>query len=239
MSPKYWTGVFIGMLAVFGVGMLVARGIDRGKALVLDNVPASWTLFRGGLRVDGNRIGDVQRVQFMRAEPGLVDSAVLTVKTASVAAADSLEHCRLRVTSHNQTLGSDTHFYCASRQDSIDMDLVPFGHVLVLPDSHSVTLFIPRELVDRERLHAYRGTGGNAGNVDIRQSNGSLSISVNDHQLVQISGDSNGGSVMIRDANGRPLIDIHGDSTGGSIRIKDTSGKTRVDVHGTSSDSNE
>jgi hypothetical protein len=239
MSPKYWTGVLIGMLAIFGVGMLVARGIDRGKALFTRKYPAALTLLNEGMRVDGHRVGEIQRVQFLRSEPGRVDSTLLTVNSGESGDTVLLAHCALWISNHDQVFGSGTRFYCASHADSASMQLVPFGHVLVLPDSHEVALYVPEEMAERAHEHAYRGAGGDTGDVDIQHDNGTFSLSVNHRELVHISGGDSGGSVVIRTSSGKPLIDIHGDSNGGSIKITDTNGKTRVDVHGTSSDSHE
>ena len=68
--------------------------------------------------------------------------------------------------------------------------------------------------------------------VDIRAADGNFSISVNGREIVRISDDSSGGSLVIRDSNGRPIVQISGDSDGGSIKVTDANGKTRVNIHG-------
>jgi hypothetical protein len=232
MTPKYWARIVAGMLVVFAIGMLAARGIHKGKDFVMDNFPASLGLLNAQFRVDGGRLGDIQRLQFMRSHPGRVDSAVMTVKLASSADAKRLDGCALRVT-NGQPFASHTRFLCASSADSARLGLVPFGHVVLLPDGKQVTLFVARDVQDDMQQHAYRGTGGNdSGDVDIQAADGRFQISVNGKVIVQASGDSNGGSLVIRGANGRPIVEINGDSAGGSVKVTDANGKTRVNING-------
>jgi hypothetical protein len=232
MTPRYWAGIFAVMLAIFGAGMLVAREIYKGKAFVENNVPAALGLINANFRVDGDRIGDVQRMQFLRSTPGRVDSAVLTVKLSGDAAALQAPGCALRVV-NAQPFGSQTRFLCTSARDSARLRLVPFGHIELLPDGKPVVLYVSGDRESDVRLHAYRGTGGgDSGDVDIRAADGNFSITVNGREIVRASGDSGGGSLVIRDANGRPIVQISGDSAGGSIKVTDANGKTRVNIHG-------
>lgn len=232
MTPRYWAGIFAVMLAIFGVGMLVARGVNKGKMFVENNFPASLGLINADFRVNGGRVGDVQRLQFMRSTPGRVDSAVLTVKVSGDAAALQAPGCALRVV-NAQPFGSQTRFLCTSARDSARLRLVPFGHIELLPDGKQVTLYVSGDRESDVQLHAYRGTGSNdSGDVDIQAADGNFSITVNGREIVRASGDSAGGSLVIRDSNGRPIVQISGDSTGGSIKVTDANGKTRVNIHG-------
>lgn len=231
MTPRYWAGILAVMLVIFGAGMLVARGIHKGRAFVENNLP----LLNASFRVDGGRVGDIQRLQFMRSTPGLVDSAVLTVKVTGNAAAVQEPGCLLRVVSA-QPFGSATRFLCTSPADSARLRLVPFGHVELLPDHHRVALYVSGDRIADVQQHAYRGTGGSdTGDIDIQSADGNFSITVNGREIVRASGDSGGGSLVVRDKNGRPIVQIRGDSAGGSIKVTDTNGKTRVNIHGSSS----
>ena len=232
MTPRYWAGIFVVMLAIFAVGMLVARGVKRGTMFVENNFPASLGLIHANFRVDGGQVGDIQRLQFMRATPGRVDSAVLTVKLTGDAAALQAPGCALRVV-NAEPFDRRTRFLCTSAKDSARLRLVPFGHVALLPDGKQVTLYVSGDRESDLQLHAYRGTGSNdSGDVDIQAADGNFSISVNGREIVRISDDSSGGSLVIRDSNGRPIVQISGDSNGGSIKVTDANGKTRVNIHG-------
>lgn len=213
MTRKYWTGIFVAMLAIFAVGMLVARGVNRAKAFVDDNLPSPLRLMMNtGFKVDGDRIGNIQRLQFMRTTPGQYDSAIVTVKIDDSADVQRILACTLRATNAHP-FGSSTRFICTSHADSARLNLVPFGHVEVLPSGTVVTFYVASTTVDDMRQHAYRGTGGSdSGDVDINSTDGNFRITINGRELVSINGDSAGGSVVIRDGNGKSVVNIHGGS---------------------------
>jgi hypothetical protein len=234
MTPKYWVKIVVGMLVIFVIGLFVVHGVRRGRDFVTSVLPGSLPLLAAGFHVDGGRIGDIQRLQFMRSHPGRVDSAVITVKLDKDADEGRLG-CALRVVGA-KPFGSSTRFLCTSSADSARLGLVPFGHVELLPDGKQVTLFVARDGEDDLQMNAYRGAGGHdSGDVDIRAQNDSFTVTVNGREIIRISGTDNGGSIVVRGANGRPIIEIGGDSNGGSVKITDANGKTRVDIHGRSS----
>jgi hypothetical protein len=220
------------MLIIFVLGLVVKRGVNRGKDFVNSVLPGSLPLLAAGFHLDGDRIGDIQRLQFMRSQPGRVDSAVITVKLDKDAV-ETRPGCVLQVT-RAKPFGSRTRFQCATSDDSARLDLVPFGHVEFLPDGKQVTLFVARDGEDDLQMNAYHGAGGHdSGTVDIRAANDSFSVVINGREIVHISGSDNGGNVVVRGANGKPIIEIGGDSNGGSVRINDANGKPRVNIHGT------
>ncbi|MGH7593016.1 MAG: hypothetical protein ACRELE_04085 [Gemmatimonadales bacterium] len=238
MTPKYWAGILAGMLVIFVAGLFVARGVRRGRDFVTNTLPGSLPLLAAGFHVDGDRIGDIQRLHFMRSQPGRVDSAVITVKLGANADTQRVESCALRV-EHAEPFGGDTRFLCTSSADSLRLGLVPFGHVEFLPDGKQVALFVARDGEEALQLHAYHGAGGHdSGDVDIRAANDTFTVTVDGREIIRISGTDNGGSLVIRGANGRPIVEIGGDSAGGSVKITDANGKTRVDIHGANTGGN-
>jgi hypothetical protein len=224
-------GIVAGMLAIFVVGMLVAKGVNRGASFVRNNLPASLPLMvDAGFRVNGNQLGDIQRLQFLRSRPGVVDSAILTVAMKDSSSFSAVRDCALRVT-NAQPFGSHTRFLCVSSADSAHLDLVPFGHVVLLPSGKKVALYVPSEAIEDLHEHAYRGTGSqDSGDVDIVAANDMVSIKVNGQEIVRADGHDKHGSLIIRDGHGRPIVQINGDS--GSVRINDADGHSRVDIHG-------
>jgi hypothetical protein len=224
-------GIVAGMLAIFCVGLLVAKGINRGTSFVKSNFPSAMPLMvDAGFRVDGRRLGDIQRLQFIRSQPGMVDSAVLTVAMKDSGSVSAVNDCVLRVT-NGQPFGSHTRFACVSKADSAELDLMPFGHVILEPSGKTVTLYAPGDDIDDLHEHAYRGTGSSdSGNVDIQAADDKVSIKVNGQEIVHIDGHGDHGMVVIRDAHGHPIVQINGDS--GSVKINDAQGHAKVDIHG-------
>lgn len=231
MTAKYWARIAAGILIIFVIGIFAARGVNRAKEFVAEKLPGSLPMLAAGFHVDGSKIGDIQRLQFMRSEPGVVDSAVISVKLDHDADASRLS-CPLQIM-HGEPFGHSTRFTCTSSEDSARLDLVPFGHVEILPEGRQVAILVPRDDEDDWRAKAYHGAGSHdSGNVDIRAANDSFSVTVNGREIVRISGSDRGGGIVVRGANGKPIIEIGGDSNGGSVKITDTNGKTRVDIHG-------
>jgi hypothetical protein len=234
MTPKYWAGIVAGMLAVFVAGMLVARGVDRAKGFVSANLPSPIRLMTStGFKVDGDKVGDIQRLQLMRATPGQFDSAVVTVKIDDASDVQRIEACTLRATNAHP-FASGTRFVCTSHTDSARLDLVPFGHIEVMPGGARVRFYVARSAADEMRSHAYTGAGSSdSGDVDISAGDNHFSITVNGREVVHASGSDGGGSLTVWGANGKPIVQVHGDSNGGSVQVTDANGKKVVDIHGT------
>lgn len=231
MTPKYWARIVAGMLVIFVAGFFVVRAVRRGKEFVTSVLPGSLPMLAAGFHVDGGRIGDVQRLQFMRSRPGLVDSAVITVKLDKDAD-ESRVGCALRV-EHGEPFGSRTRFLCTSSADSARLGLVPFGHVELVPDGKRIAIYVSRDDEDDLQTRAYRGAGGHdSGEVDMRAQHDTFTVTVNGREIIHFSGSDNGGSLVVRGANGKPIIEIGGDSNGGSLKITDANGNTRVNIHG-------
>ncbi len=237
MDRKYWIKVGFAMAAIFVVGTFVVRGvlaaIARGKEVVESVIPSGLPLMHAGFRIDNQRLGDISELQLLRSHPGRVDSAVMNVTLDSGASLATLDDCRLMIRDARH-FDSHTRFSCAASSDSASLDLVPFGHIVLEPGDRTVTLWVPNEQVADLARNAVHGVG-DSGNVDIRSDHGSFSVRVDGREVVSMRGDSAGGSVIVRDANGHPIVDISGDSNGGHVRIMDSQGNAKVDINGTSS----
>lgn len=236
MTRKYWAGIFAVMLAIFGFGFLAARGFDKGKQVFQDNYPSALSLMmKSDFEVDRRHIGDIERMQFMRSTPGKVDSAVFTVNADSTdedVQALFASTCRLRIISA-QPISRSTRFACTSDRDSVKLNLVRFGHVVLMPQGKTVVLYVNADNAPDVMMNAYRGFGsGDSGEIDIAATEADFSITINGRELVRASGDSNGGSFVIRDHNGKPIVEIGGDDKGGSVKVSDGNGKSIVNIHG-------
>jgi hypothetical protein len=232
MTGKYWAKILAGMLAVFVVGMVLFTGVRKGKAFVVNNFPSSLLLLQNtGFKVDGDKIGEIQRLQLMRAQPGVFDSAVITVAIDNAADIDRISSCTLRAVQASP-FGSSTRFKCTSHTDSTNLELVPFGHI-VLPNGKTKTFYIASSALDDVRNHAYRGSGSDdSGDVDIQANGDSFSVTVGGRDVIRFSDDSNGGSFVVRDKNGKPIVQFSGGDSGGTFQINDANGHKIVNFHG-------
>jgi hypothetical protein len=233
MTRKYWAGIIAGMLGVFVVGMLLATGVNKGKAFVVNNFPSSLMLLQNtGFKLDGDRIGDIQRLQLMRSRPGIFDSAVITVSIDDSAEVNRISSCIILRATETHPFGSATRFKCASHSDSTNLDLTPFGHI-VLPNGKTKTFYVAASALDQARDHAYRGAGSSdSGDVDIQAKDDNFSVTVGGHDVIRFSDDSNGGSFVLRDKNGKTIVQFNGGDSGGSFQINDGNGHKIIDIHG-------
>ena len=224
MTPKYWIRIALGMLAIFAVGMLINCGLMHGKRHVTELVegtgPVNVPLLGMAFRLNDEKVGGISRLQLLRSQPRRVDSAIVTVKLNDVMFADRFADCRLTVRDgHN--LNDKTSFFCAQPADSAAMDLVPFGHVVLMPSGQQVAMWVPASVAaDLREIDS--DAMGDSGNVDVQGSPGGLSVKVNGQEVVSMRGDSTGGSLVVRDGKGRPIVTLHGDSTGATVEVTDS-----------------
>ncbi|HEY4319677.1 MAG TPA: hypothetical protein VGM77_00755 [Gemmatimonadales bacterium] len=219
MTPKYWVRIVLGILVIFAIGYGAKTAFHKGKTFVVDKFPPSLMLMSdAGFNLNGDKEGDIRRLQFMRSTPGHVDSAIITVKFSSDEDISQLKDCVLRVI-NGHPFSHNTRFECASADDSARLALVPFGHVTVEPEGTDVPLYISQRDAGGVQSDAYRGAGGDSGNVDINATGDNFSITVDGKQLVKINGDSNGGSFTVRDRNGKTIVDLHGHGNNAVINI--------------------
>ena len=73
------------------------------------------------------------------------------------------------------------------------------------------------------------------GDVDIQTANGNFSLAVNGRELITRStAIPTAGSWSFVVPTAMPLVQISGDSAGGSVKVTDADGQTKVDIHGKS-----
>ncbi len=224
MTPKYWFRIFLGMMAIFAVGMVVATGVRKGREkveyIVEGTGPVSVPLLGMAFRLDGERLGGIERLRLMRSEPKRIDSAVVLVHLDDASAASRFTDCRLAVRDADN-LSDNTVFFCADSADAADMELVPFGHVEFTPSGEKVVVWLPAAVVaDLRASEIDTDVGADTGTVDIDGHERGLSVKVNGREVVALEGDSAGGALTVRDAHGRTIIRLNGDSVSGPIHIE-------------------
>jgi hypothetical protein len=159
---SYWMRIALGALAIFIVGMigltLVRRGIGRVHGVVHGSGPISIPLAFIPFRLNGDKLGSLERVTLEREAPNRVTRVELEVKLSDSVLARGLEGCRLAanvdrkvpglpgIDIHGRPFGEGS-FWCA-KDDSADVALVEYGHAVFHPGDVTVPLLLPRSLVE-------------------------------------------------------------------------------------------
>ncbi len=159
---SYWGRIALGALAIFIVGMvgltLVRRGIGTVRGVVEGSGPISIPLVFIPFKLDGDKLGSLERVTLRRETPSRVTSVELEVKLSDSVLARGLEGCRLAANLDSNVPGrpsinvhrgpfTEGSFWCA-KDDSANVALVEYGHAVFHPGDVTVPLFLPRSVVD-------------------------------------------------------------------------------------------
>jgi len=159
---NYWMRIALGALGIFIVGMigltLVRRGIGSVRGVVEGSGPISIPLAFIPFKLNGDKLGSLERVTLQRETPRRVTRVELEVKLSDSVLARGLEGCRLAANLDSEVPGrpginvhrgpfAEGSFWCA-RDDSADTVLVEYGEAVFHPGSVTVPLFLPRSLVD-------------------------------------------------------------------------------------------
>jgi hypothetical protein len=232
MTPKDWIKIVLGMLVIFGVGMVVRAGILSGKSKVeeLTQGTASISIPMLGMpfRTASGELGSIQRLHVDRSAPKLVSGFRLAVTLNAGVDVDQFDNCEVTVT-NPETIDENTAFACLTEADSGFSELVEFGTITFRPSGEVHRLMVPESVRDeiqqagREPAVAAavaESAGDSTFEVTTDSSAGRLSIKVNGRQLIDIRGDSSGGTVLIIDPEtGKKLVDIKGGEGGSSVTI--------------------
>lgn len=217
MIDKIYIGkIGLGMAAVFGIGMVVASGVNAGRHKVDEVVHTSATitvpLLGLPFRTAKGELGAMQKLQIERSAPDMIEGFNLTVRLNEGVSADQFNNCEVTVVDP-ENLDESTTFTCLTAADSGFEDLVQFGYVNFEPSGARHRLMIPTSVRDEIQKRGEQGTTTVAGdsNAEVNADEGSLNIKVNGKSVVEIHGDSAGGAVMIRNPEtGEPIVDING-----------------------------
>lgn len=222
MIDKVYIGkIGLGMAAVFGIGMVVASGVDAGKHKVNEfvNTDATISVPLLGLpfRTAKGELGAMQKLRIERSAPEMIESFDLTVRLNDGVSADQFNNCEVTVVDP-ENLDKNTMFTCLTAADAGFEDLVQFGYVHFQPSGARHRLMIPRSVRDDiQNRSADSGTiEVNGENAAVNAEEGTLRVKVNGKSVVEILGDSAGGSVMIRNPEtGEAIVDIKG----GNVKV--------------------
>lgn len=240
MTPQYWIKIVLGMLGVFVVGMLIASGVRKGKDVAVEMAAGTSSISIPMLgipfRTSAGELGSINRLYVDRSAPSRISGFRLAVTLNDGVDVDQFGDCEVTV-ANPETIDVHSAFACLTEADSGFSELVQFGTITFRPSGEVHRLMVPESVRDEIREAgresaptAAVGAADADAAVTTESSDGSLSIKINGRQLVDIRGDSNGGTVLIIDPEtGRKLVDISGSEGGASIKV-DTPAKPAAPV---------
>lgn len=147
---NYWLRILFGAIAIFAVGMvgvtLARQGIGRVRNVVEGSGPITVPVAFVPFKLDGERLGTIQRIRINRLAPKQVSSVNIVVHLADSVPPSRLASCIL-VGEGFEDINSRTTFTCATPQDTVDEDLVTVGQVSLANGGQSFRLLMPRDAI--------------------------------------------------------------------------------------------
>jgi hypothetical protein len=157
---NYWLKILLGALGIFVVGMIgvtiVRSGIAKVNSVVEGDGPITIPLGLIPFALEGEKLGNLDRVTLNRESPTRVSDVELEVNLNDSLLAQGLAGCRLAANFEgdehkrgvNIKVGRDQQntFLCL-KGDSVPPELVEYGAAIFQPGEVEVQLFIPAEMV--------------------------------------------------------------------------------------------
>src|SRR3954463_12329490 len=158
---NYWLRIIVGAVAIFAVGMvgvtLARQGMSHVRGVVEGSGPITLPVAFLPFKLDGERIGTIQRIKILRKAPNQVRSVNLQVKLADSVRPSRLAPCIL-VAQGFDNLNSETTVLCSNAEDTVGEDLAAVGDINLSRSTRSFRLFMPRddirELTDSDVVFA-------------------------------------------------------------------------------------
>jgi hypothetical protein len=158
---NYWLRIALGAAAIFTVGMigvtLARQGVGRVRGVVEGSGPITLPLAFIPFKLDGQKLGNVNRVVLLRDAPKRISSVEIEVKLRDSLVARGLEGCRLaanfeteRGSAHVQVHAgpwSTGVFSCVDR-NVVTPQFQEFGRAILQPGNVTVPLLLPNDIVD-------------------------------------------------------------------------------------------
>jgi hypothetical protein len=171
---NYWLRIFLGAFAIFAIGMigvtLVRSGVAKVESVVEGTGPIDIPLRFIPFTMDGERLGNLERVIFYRSETRRVRGVELQIDLGDSLLAQGLSGCLLAANLEGGPSGEGVdikashdskHAFSCLRADSMPETMEEFGEAIFQPGEVRVPLFLERELVaDLEK--GFTGDSGDA-----------------------------------------------------------------------------
>lgn len=175
-----WLRITLGALAVFAVGTTIVHFGRKARTTVQHTLQsdAPLPIPLAGLvpfRVDGNELGSLRRLEFLRSSPSEISGMRVLVDLANDSVGLALANCRVGLRSIDN-IDEQTSFVCLSPDSLAPEGLESFGFIFLGNNGDSVPLFLPHEAVAELRgvrldfsRHGIRiGHAGDSVQVDVR-----------------------------------------------------------------------
>jgi len=157
---NYWFKIAFGAVVIFGIGMLgvtvVRHGIARVNTVVAGSGPIQIPLAFLPFKLQGERLGTLERVTLHRAAPRHVTQVELEVELSDSLVAQGLAGCRLAANLDEDSGPPGINierghfakgtFWCLQDIDSTEH--VEYGQVTFQPGDVIIPLYLSRDLVD-------------------------------------------------------------------------------------------
>jgi hypothetical protein len=158
---NYWLRIALGALAIFTVGMigvtLARHGVGRVRGVMEGSGPITLPIAFVPFKLDGQRLGNVNKVMLLRDAPKRISSVELELKLKDSLLARGLEGCNLvaNFEGNHEPGAARTHagpfsrgvFSCVDRSDSVPQFQV-FGRAVFQPGDVTVPLLLPDDIVN-------------------------------------------------------------------------------------------
>lgn len=157
---NYWIRIGIGALAIFVVGMtgvtLYRRGAARVEGVLAGSGPITFPLPFVPFNLDGDKLGNLERVTLHRDAPRHVNSVELEIKLPDSLTAAGLQACRLAANFEGQVRHRGVEIkpgpfargmFTCIRGDSVPTGYEQFGQAILHPADLRIPLLLPHDVV--------------------------------------------------------------------------------------------
>ncbi len=160
---NYWLRIALGAVAVFTVGMigvtLARQGVGHVRGVLAGSGPISFPLPFVSFKLDGQKLGKVNRVVLHRDAPKQIAGVELDIRLDDSVVARGLEGCRLaanfdedrtppRARPHDPARRfTPGVFTCLPGATETPPEFEEFGHAVFQPGDVKVPLFLPTDMV--------------------------------------------------------------------------------------------
>lgn len=224
----FWLKIGFGAVAVFLVGMMLLTlgrqaKLAASEAITTALQSSSFTKVASAasdlpFRLDGERLGTVERASIHRVDTGALPEVNLVVHLTAAGAARQLHDCVL-VPSRDEQFDFDRGFTCAQGMTG---DLVEVGRIQFANPNFDRPIMVSRTVArDMSKGEPFQATAdlGGAVRINVQGDRG---------ELVHLLADHHGANIKVNDELGRAVLRLFADSTGATIRVKDKQGRNIV-----------
>jgi cell division septum initiation protein DivIVA len=157
---NYWLRIAIGAAAIFTVGMigvtLARQGVGRVRGVVEGSGPITLPIAFVPFKLDGRKLGSVNKVVLLRDAPKRISSVELEIKLKDSTVASGLAGCHLAANFEAEhkpgSVRVNADPFSSGVFSCLDRDSVPqfqvFGRAVFQPGDVTVPLLLPDDIVN-------------------------------------------------------------------------------------------